>query len=221
MTAAGGYSQGKTQQNFVNAQNTANQKAADISKRARDAENLRQAGFEADSTAAWEDTLGSLGRDDLETDRDAVAQNFIETINADEGAAPSGFLLSGQDNASEVVKSDIAKRANVAAVDSRSRIQALAKMQGVGSASGNRGQALSENGDFVSVINGLRRGSLGTAQQEQSIPGADVTPGSNLLGQILSGAGTALGASGGDFSSLGLGGGPTRPMARPSNLITG
>jgi len=221
MTTAGGISQGNTQKRFRNAQNASDKQAAEMSKQARDAESARQDTFEANANSGYEQTRQSLGREQLDTQRADASASFVDKLASQSNATPEGFLLSGQQNASEVVKADIAKRANVAAVDSRQRIKALADLTGYGAAGQQRGQSLTDNSNFITTLNGLRRGSLGVAQQEQTVPGAQVSAGDDTLGQILMAGGQALGGYAGGGGGFGGGGAPTRPQARPTNLITG
>lgn len=194
---AGAAMNAQAQAAYVDAQNRANREAYEISKRAREAELARQAQYEADALAAWDKTAEALGADKHDEARAEAEQAFMQTFDQQPSAIPEGHLLSGQQYASDEIKNEIARRANKEAAESRKRIQALAALTAYGNADQTRGTTLNENADFLSTLNGLRRGSLGVSQQEQNISPAMVSPGSTIFGDVLSGVGGIVSSYGG------------------------
>lgn len=163
------------------------------SKAAREAEIARQQGWESEANQNWLDATDRLGADKEAEARDAAVQDFLATVDAQpSNVVPEGFTLSGQDDASEVVKTEIAARAAKAAQEARARVEALAKLSSYDSAALDRKLTLSGNADALSTINGLRRGSLGVSQAEQTIPAAQVMPGDGMFADILAGVGGSL-----------------------------
>ena len=163
-----------------------------LSRDARLKEQERQQVFEQDAQDAWMGTSAQLTADQMAADEANAQQSFMDTLAAMPDGSPQGFMLSGQENASDEIKTEIARRTGKAAQEARSRVEALAKLSGQDGAGANRAAALGENADFLSTLNGLRRGSLGAAAFEQSIPAQYVEQPNMLLADILSGAGGAM-----------------------------
>lgn len=186
---AGSAMQASAQSSFVNAQNKANRDAYEISKRAREAELARQKQFEDQAAGYWNQTADALGSDDFATEKDAATDQFMDTFDQMSSAIGEGELLSGQQFASDAVKTEIATRANKAAVDARKRVQALAALTGGDNAFMGRSFNLNDTANTLSTLNTLRRGSLGVSNQEQNIAPAQVSQGSSIFGDVLSGVG--------------------------------
>lgn len=186
---AGSAMQASAQSSFVNAQNKANRDAYEISKKAREAELVRQKQFEDQAEGYWNQTADTLGSDDFATDKDAATDQFMDTFDQMSSAIGEGELLSGQQFASDAVKTEIAVRANKAAADARKRVQALAALTGGDNAFMGRSFNLNDTANTLSTLNTLRRGSLGVSNQEQNIAPAQVSQGSSIFGDVLSGVG--------------------------------
>lgn len=196
LQAAGGAIKGREQADYVNAVNAENAKARRISEQARREEQARQARYDQQADVTFADALGNMSRTqgDAQTS-DAAAAFLTDFDNASRtDAGQTGFLLSGQDASNADVKGWIAKEANKAATDARSRIAALATLTGQGAASRARGRDLQTAGDQFNTLSGLRNGSLQVSQMERSIPRAQVTAGSGALGDVLMGAGALAGS---------------------------
>lgn len=189
LSLAGSMAQASSQAAYVNAQNKANRDAYEISKKAREAELVRQKQFEDEAAGYWNDTADALGSEDFSTDKDAATNQFMDTFDQMSSAIGEGELLSGQQFASDEVKTEIAARANKAAVDARKRVQALAALTGGDNAFMGRSFNLNDTANTLSTLNTLRRGSLGVSNQEQNIAPAQVSQGSSIFGDVLSGVG--------------------------------
>jgi len=196
LQTAGGYMRGKAQSNYVNETNNQNDIAYNLSRDARLAERQRQQGFETQANTTFADTLANMGRGGYDATASGGAADFTSTLAALNKPAlvNSGFSTPAQSGASADVKDWAARAANKAAAITSDRIAALANMTGSASAFGDRGLNLRSGGDAMSMINGLRRGSLGVSRFEQNIPAANVHKGSTVMADILSGAGTLAGS---------------------------
>jgi hypothetical protein len=196
LSAGGAYYNGQTQANYVDAVNRANKDAYDMARAAREAERVRQDGLEASSGEAFNEALASMDRASEDAATEAATADFVDTLNNLQTvtAGEQGFLLPGQGESSVAVKDWVARSAHDAAQDAGRRIQALARLTGAGGSQGARINTVRSAGDTVGVNNGIRRGSLGVNQFEQNIPAATVTPGSTLIGDIMSGIGSLAGA---------------------------
>jgi len=192
LTVGGGLLNGYT--NWANQQAliAAEKKAYARSKKARVEELARQQGFEGEASAGVNNLIGSMSKGNYDASRETSIQSFMDTLASRPSEIPTSFTLGGQKNATEAVTSEIARRVSTAAAEARSRVEALAKLTSYDAAAIDRGLALGENADDLSTINGLRRGSLGVSQSEQTIPAATIMPGGTLLADILSGSGGAL-----------------------------
>lgn len=224
LSTAGGIAQGQTQRAYVNEVNRQNRMAFERSRQARTDELARQSNFEAEAHDAFDRSLAGLTRDRSDASDDANAQEFVQTFEnlTRVPAGEQGFLMPGQGESSVRVQDSVAREANGAAADAARRISALSRLTGMGGTQMQRGSTLTSGNDLVSTLNGLRRGSLGVSQFEQNIPAATVTPGSNILGELLSGIGGVM--SSGAFSGGGLFGarpaGNVAPPPRPPGLGT-
>lgn len=205
MSAGGAYSKGKTQQNYVNGVNQQNRLAYDMSQQAREAERTRQSGFEAQANQSFTDILGGMGRESFDASTDAAAQEFVAANDALPSMLNEQARLPGQTGASSVVTERIAGDAGRQAAESRDRVQRLARVIGTGGTTQGRAADVNDSGNFMSILGGLRRGSLAVGQQEQTIGPAQVTPGSTTFADILSGAGSLMTMGGpGMFSGGGI-----------------
>ena len=192
LSLAASAAQASSQAAFVNAQNKANRDAYEISKKAREAELARQKQFETEAADYWNQTADSLDATDYGAGQDQAADKFLTEYDQMDSAIGEGELLSGQQFASNEIKTEIAARANKASADARKRIQALAALTGGDNAGLNRSFLLNDTANTLSTINTLRRGSLGVSNQEQNISPAQVNQGSSIFGDVLSGVGGML-----------------------------
>lgn len=204
LSVAGGLAKAQSQNAYTNAVNQANKDAFLLSQRAREDERGRQNLFEEEATQSWADTLGELTPEKSAESRGENSLQLTDLLNERPGGIEQGFQPEIADT-SEVVKTAAARKTNAVTQDVIKRIKALADLSAYNTTGSERREELTNTGDFLSTINGLRRGSLGVSQQEQTIPAATVRPGSSLFGDILSGAGGIM--SGGGFGGLGGGGG--------------
>lgn len=204
LSVAGGIGSAQTQQNYVEAVNRENNKAYEMSSQAREAERLRQKAMEDEGTAAFDRTAEGLTADQFAADKAAAAADFTSTLDAQPTVISAETRLPGQDGASVEVKNAIASRVNSEAAATRDRIKAFSDLNAYGSTGFDRGLSMGETGDFLSTLGGLRRGSLGVAQQEQEIRPASVTPGSNTFADILSGVGGIMAMGGPSLFQGGL-----------------
>lgn len=174
---------------YVNAQNKANRDAYEISKAARQAELARQKAFETEANDNWQNTLNRVSRDEYDQGAQEAETAFLDQFANMSAAVSDGQMLSGQNTASDAVRSEIAARTSKAASEARDRVKALAALTSYGTVGQGRAQDISSGADFLGTLNGLRRGSLAVSNQEQSISPASVTKGSTILGDVLGGVG--------------------------------
>lgn len=178
--------------NYDNAVRRSEMDAYLLSRDARLKEQERQKVFEQEAADQWQDTAALLTAPQMVLDEQAAQQSFMDTLTGMPNGSPQGFLLSGQENASDEIKAEIARRTGQAAQEARARVEALAKLSGQDTAGAGRAAALGENADFLSTLNGLRRGSLSVSGFEQTIPAEYVAPPDPLFTDILSGVGGTL-----------------------------
>ena len=202
-TTAGGYYQGKTQQNYHVAQQNANDEAFAMSETARLREQERQDKYSRQGEDYVRKLTAGQGVQELEAARAEGEQDFVSQLatRSDPGivAAPAA-----SEGASVEVKKDMARRVNSAAAESRERVRALARLQGYGGGMFDRALEQQEAGDFLSMLGSQRRGSLAVGAQEQDVRPNSVQPGDPTLGMMLSAAGTAMAgaAHGGGVANL-------------------
>lgn len=189
LSGAGGILRGQSNAAYVDTVNKAQKDAFNLSKNARTAEIGRQGVFENQSVDAVNGTVGALGKGTYDASREGAISDFMATLDQRPSSIPGGFTLSGQTGATPEVAQEIARRAAAAATEARDRVGSLAKLTSYDAASLDRTLALAKDADTLSTIGGFRRGSLGAAQMEQTIPAAQVTPNDNILADILSGTG--------------------------------
>lgn len=189
--------QASAQRKFVNAQNDANNKAYAISKKAREDELARQAGYEKEAASYWDRATTELAPATADADRAAATSEFMKNFDEMPTTQPEGQFLSGQEFANDTIKTEIASRANTAAADARRRVQALAKLTSYGATDLKRSTSLGGSADLLQTLNGIRRGSLGASAGEQNIAPAQVTQGKSTFADILSGAGGIVSSMGG------------------------
>jgi hypothetical protein len=213
--------QARQQSQHVNAVNAQNTKAFQMSQNARETERARQADFQTEAEGSFSSTMDTMSRENFDTAQEGAAAEFTNMLDARPRAlAPEG-MLPGQAKASSAVQEDVNRRAATEAASSRERIKALAALSGFGNAGRGRAETFAGAGDFMSTLGGLRRGSLGVAEQEQQIPAATVRAPDSTFLDLLSG-GLSL-AGGGAFGKGGRLGGlfgtgvtsPMRPVPRP------
>lgn len=193
LTVGGGALRAANNNRAVEMQQAVERAAYRRSKAAREAEVQRQSVFETEANENWQNATDQLSADNDAATREQAVQDFLATVDSQpSGSVPEGFLLSGQDNASDVVQTEIAARAAKAAQEARGRVEALAKLGSYDTSALDRKLTLSSNADALSTINNLRRGSLGVSQAEQTIAPRQVIPGDNMLADILAGSGSAL-----------------------------
>lgn len=169
-----------------------------MSKAAREAERVRQRGFEGEATAAWDKSLAGLSPEDQTRRGEEAVKAFMAAYDTGQNDNVAGQFLSGQELAGDAVKADIAKSTAAAAAEARKRITALAGLSSYGNVETGNRIAVGGTNDLLTTLNGLRRGSLGVANQESSIQPASVSPGmGGVFGQILQGLGGAIGGMGG------------------------
>jgi hypothetical protein len=199
LSAAGGAVKGVQNQQFVRAQGKAAKGAERTASRAREAERGRQQGFDTEMQGIHNTTRDGMTAGQHAGARDAFISEMLARYerpkNADDMGIPS---LPGQTDATPEVQQVIAARANKAASDARVRMAALAKLASYGAADQGRGLALGAANDQIRTLGGLRSGSMTVANQEQSISPVTVRPGSTLIADMLSGAGSLIsGGAGG------------------------
>jgi hypothetical protein len=210
LSIAGSLVHSSQQAAYVDAQNAAQREAAEISSRARKAELERQAQFEKEGVKEWDSSLANLTPDQQKSRMDEAQQNFQTDLEARPNSN-DGMTLSGQDLAGGDFQQELVRQVSSTAADTRQRVANLAKLGAYGNVQTGNTIGLQNTNNSLNTLNGLRRGSLGASQWEQSIPAAQVSPGSSMLGDILSGAGSMVGGMGGG----GGGGGTT---VRPKGI---
>jgi len=214
-STVGGIAQANTQSNYVDRVNAENKKAYEMSQRAREAERVRQKSMEGEMLQAYDETAADLTREKFDESKDVSAQTFLDKLASSAPTLTDTTRLPGQEGASVEVQNSINSRINKGAGEARDRVKALAALSSYGRAGEGRAQSVTNTGNTLSTLGGLRRGSLGVAQQEQNIQAADVTPGSSVFADILSGVGGAMAGMGGSGKSLFGGTGAGKAVIRP------
>lgn len=203
LTAGGAALNGIQQQQYQAALAKSEQDAYRASKAAREAELLRQGNFDKEAQNYLQQTQAALTPEATDANRVEAEQSFMDLYDERGSTQPEGQYLSGQEGATELIKEEIAKRAATAASDARARVQALAKIGSFDQAMQDNGLALQNNSALLNTLGGIRRGSLAVSNQEQNIRPAQVLPGNNLLGPLMSAAGGMVSGMNGIPGGLG------------------
>lgn len=219
LTAGGQAMNAMSQNAHINEVNRQNRIAADISRKAREAEIARQGAFEREATQRWDESVQNLAPAQRAAVQDAAEQRIMTAYEQSPPLLQEGMYLSGQDTAAAPIKEEIAARTAKFAQDARQRAQALAKLSAFGTADTTNQINLQGTNSQLATIGGLRRGSLGVAQTESNIPAAVVHKTPNLLGDIMTGVGMLGGrmVGGGGLGSM-FGGGTPTPTISPFSL---
>jgi hypothetical protein len=198
---AGSVMTSQTAKNAQNAQAAQEQQQAIRRKQLRDAETQRQDAFRAENQAQFDKTIKEQGAEsqtaELEkqqSQRAAEAQPFIDNVaNAD----PTKVALQGTNTGNDMVRTEMARRLAMAASESRKRVAALSNMGGYEGLARDNARKLGQGTEQMNLVNDMRKGSLGAMDVETNLPAVKVQPGSNILGQALTGLGSMLGKTGG------------------------
>lgn len=197
---AGAALNAKTQNDAIEAQNAENRKAMDIERRNREAERLRQREMEGlqreavDKAAIAAD--GGQIAEDVEAQADDPSNQFVAV--ADEYNVP---MLQGQVADGEVSQG-IGKIVGDALKNTREILKNQSTLVGQNTAFGTLGDVIMRMGADVSNVGSDRRGSLGVAQMETSIPAAEVTRSDSIMGDLLMMGGSALSGYGGRTAGM-------------------
>ena len=187
------------QQSAIDAQNRLNRQTMDLERKARRRETRRQAGFEADQFANAIDALMSA---DPASRVDAVASapavDFTSALDR-----YGTDTLQGQ-NPSADVREGIAKEIADRISEARGALEAQARLSAGDSLASSVGDALIRAASRSDTVGTKRRGSLGVARLETSIPVPTVTPSQSPIGDLLM-LGGQLGAGLGGKKIGGLG----------------
>jgi hypothetical protein len=217
-SVGGGVMNGMAQKRHGEEINRQNRIAYERSKAAREAEILRQQGFENQSRGKWDETLAALSKDKRVAGQDAATEDFLSTFDERKAADAEGVNLSDTNTVTEVsgdVAKEVASRIAASADETRKRVASLAKLSSYGSVGQGNNRALGANADLLATINGMRQGSLGASHWEQSIQPGQVQAPNTLFGDILSGIGQlGMGYAG----TFGGAPGTTVPLPRPNPL---
>jgi hypothetical protein len=202
-TVGGSALGGINKQQYYDAVNKAELDAYNAHIAAQNAELARQQAFQNTANADMARVTGQVSANTNATNRATAVDDFNKTYDAlaKTSDVTPGLATGGM--ASDAVKTEVARRAATGAADARTRVKALAKFGSFDSAMSQAGQDLTANADALNLLGNARRGSLGVATQEMSSPAAQVAPGNNLLGPILSGAGSLLSGMGGQAGGFG------------------
>lgn len=175
------------------AQEDAVSAANQLSLNARNRERGRQSALNQEQTQAWETTRDALTPEQHEALRAEATNEMLERLSGMGGGSEDpAALMPTQNRASNEVRDTIARQTGNAAAETRKQIEALASLNSYGQAAQDRGITLAQNQDLTNVLSGLRRGSMGVAQYEQSIPAARVSanPWTSGLAEVMSGVGS-------------------------------
>lgn len=195
------------QSQYAKKQQQSQLQAMERSRQARLDEQVRQQEFQRQQEGLHAQDVRQLSADQQTKDIDKSAQQQVAQVAAlpDE---VTGQYLSGQENTDDTVKQSAAAGVNKAAATARQRISSMARLTAYGDVNAANGRQLGATGDNMELIGGMRRGSLGVSQQEQTIPAAQVSPPNTALGDILTGAGgLAMRYGGQNFSGAAKTGG--------------
>jgi len=168
------------------------QDAYRAAKQSRLLEQQRQNTLTDEAKGYLDKTQQAVTPQATEANREAAEQSFMKLYDTRGTTQPEGQYLSGQDNATDMIKEEIAKRAATAARDARSRVQALAKVGSFDSAMAQNGLAMQDNSSLLNTLGGIRRGSLAVNKQEQNIQPNQVLPSDSILPQLLTAGGSMV-----------------------------
>lgn len=198
LSAGGGALNGIQQQQYQAAVAKSEQDAYKRSRQARLDEQGRQDAFGREAQDFLNTTQAAITPEQTEANADTAAQDFMSLYDERGSSQPEGQYLSpGGADTTDLIRTETAKRAATAAADARSRVSALAKIGSFDTAMQQNGLALQNNSALLNTLGGMRRGSLGVSNQEQNIGPTQVMPGDNLLGPLMSAAGSFVSAGSG------------------------
>jgi hypothetical protein len=204
LTMGGSALNGINEQQFRDAQISAERDATLRSRASRERELARQAEFQKTASDYQSATMEGTGADSNAVARANAEQRFLDLYDQRGTTQPEGQYLSGQESSNDVIKDEIARRASTSAADARARVVALAKVGSFEEAMQKSGLLLQSNADKLNTIGGMRRGSLDVAGQEGMIAPAQTIRGNNLLGPLMQAAGgitSSFGGTPGGFGS--------------------
>lgn len=208
LQAVGALGQGMAEKMYRDRLNKENKRAFNISRDARLAEQERQLGYNQEADQNFATTLTNFDRSNYDARHTANEAAFTDMLTNDPSADAVKTALPGMAGASDAVQASAARSTAKAAGEARERIKSLAAVSGHGGVGSANARTLGGAGDFLSILAGLRRGSLGVGQQEQSIAPADVQKGDTTLFDLMSGVGSLVsfgaGSGGGLFSGGGM-----------------
>jgi hypothetical protein len=203
LSAGGAYVKSREQNNYVNAQNAANQRAVDYSRMMKEQERARQSDYSAKADALMKQSEDQSNLAAFGDQQGASETRFMDTYSNQSPLLQEGMYLSGQQNANSEIQSEIAKRTANATADARARAANLAKLTGYGVANQQQGLGIQSVNDQIRTLQGLRQGSLSVNQQETSVPADNVQYSPTGIGDLMSAAGSVMSFGAGNGMSLG------------------
>ncbi len=216
LSGAGAMGQAQTNSSYMSELNNQNKIAADMTRDFRMAEQDRQDAYDEEAFATVDTAHDAVSRENFDTERTDAATNFVAELNARPDALNGAADMH---TASDDVKRAAAAITSQEAGKSRERIAALANLSSYGSTGQSRARDLNNGSNFLSMLGGLRRGSLGVSAQEQAITPASVQRGDDSFAQLLSGAGMVAGMAGPSlFGGSLFGGAPANAAGLPTGV---
>ena len=195
VTAGGTALNVKAQSDAAKKQERANAAANARQQQVMLEELARQQGFDQEMHDVWTNARDRLTRDEFEAENETRALALLDRLAAsgNDSLAPAP-LLAGQERASSPVKEVIARQTQQAAAKTRQQIEAMAELNAYGGTGTTRAGTLSDSADMLDVLQGLRRGSLNAARQEELAitrdhPNHQPNPWMMGIGEIAAGAG--------------------------------
>lgn len=171
------------QYQVAGAQEKAVAQANQMSAAAQTRERERQQQFNQQAMSAWDGARTRLAPEQYEQTRQDATQQMLSRLQT-MGSGQGPGLVADQPRASEEVRQVISRQTADAAARSRQQIEAAARLSAYDTTGQSRGLALNQNADLLSVLSGLRSGSLGAASVEQQVPAAQASANPWVSGAI-------------------------------------
>lgn len=203
----------QAQGDYVKRQNAANDDAAAFSRAKRTAENARQDEMarRAQATVSGEEERNTLESQQATLDQERARRETSYAANVPAAADPNRVSLLPTQGTDQVVADQARKDLADFLGRARGQIAARARLEAFGGAQNQGDIATALANSRITQNAGLRRASMGLAEQETSIPAAQVGAPDTTLGTVLSTlGGIGMYAGGRGFNPFGGGSGVSK-----------
>lgn len=181
----------QAQSDYVKRQNAANEDAAAFSRMKRNAENTRQDEMarQARATVTGEEERNTVEAQQATLDQERARRETSYASGVPNLADPNRVALLPTQGTDQVVKDQAQRDLADYLGRARGQIAARARLEAFGGLQNQNDIATAVANSAIAQNAGLRRASMGIAQQETSVPAAQVGAPDTTLGTLLSTAG--------------------------------